>query len=392
MGACLALAGSAAWADVVLVPEVLAVPGYSTVAVRIIVTNNGTEPVRWDVAPKLRGRLHSGSSVAEDVVLRTAGLGGERVVAPGGFAQEVYRFDLQPETHGPVVLDVVEVVAGARVLPAMFAVQADEENLQAIDPTGLAPAAELRRVAEETTLRRSTRLFPGISRYEPVYFGVGVNAGLNAKFQFSMKYQPLDLKPVYLSFTQTSLWDLESDSAPFLDTSYRPRLFYLDESLWVAPDRRSWFGVEGGFGHESNGRGGVSSRSINIAYVRPRFDWVTEAGLHFHAAPMIYGYIEKEDNPDIPVYRGYADLVLGVEKNGWRLNTTLRAGTGGRYRSVQVDAVLPLRASDPVFNRIGARGWNGYWFLQYFNGWGETILEYNQKLNAQFRTGIMLVP
>lgn len=393
-GIALALAFGlgAACGEVLLVPEAVSVPAYSTVTVRLLVTNKSVETIRWRVAGKLRARLHSGSSAAEDVVLRAAVTEAEREVVSGGFAQFSYRFELQPETHGPVVLEVIEPVAGERVPPAMFAVQEDRDTLSAVKADAGRAVDELGTVTHETALRRSTRLFPGISRYEPVYFGIGVNSGLNAKFQFSLKYQPIDLWPAYLSFTQTSLWDLESESAPFRDTAYRPRIFYLNESLWVAPDRRSWFGVESGIGHESNGRAGPSSRSINIAYVRPTYDWVAMNGLRFHVSPMIYGYIEKEDNPDIPRYRGYVDLLLGVEKNGWRLNTTLRKGTAGSRGSIQVDAVLPLRASDPVFNRIGARGLNGYWFFQYFNGWGETILDYNLKLEAQFRTGIMLVP
>jgi len=81
-----------------------------------------------------------------------------------------------------------------------------------------------------------------------------------------------------------------------------------------------------------------------------------------------------------------------VNKNGWRLNTTLRKGAKAHFGSVEINAILPLRSSDWFFDRIGARGLNGYWFVQYFDGWGETILDYNLKLKAQFRTGLMMVP
>jgi outer membrane phospholipase A len=107
---------------------------------------------------------------------------------------------------------------------------------------------------------------------------------------------------------------------------------------------------------------------------------------------MIYGYLDKSDNPDIAAYRGHADVLIGVNKNGWRLSTTLRKGDDAHFGSIEVNAVLPLRSSERFFERLGARGLNGYWFVQYFNGWGETILDYNLKVNAQFRTGLMVVP
>jgi len=31
---------------------------------------------------------------------------------------------------------------------------------------------------------------------------------------------------IALAYTQTSIWDLETESVPFLDTSYRPSLFW----------------------------------------------------------------------------------------------------------------------------------------------------------------------
>lgn len=388
LGLALAWLALPATAEVMLVPQAVAVLAREVVTVRVVVTNGGVEPMTWPVKPVLTARLHSGSAQSEDVVLQTTATAGARVIPPGGYLQLAYRFQLQPGTLGPVVLELTEV----RAQPAMFAVQPAGDAARASVAVGPQPEDDPRTVKHEAALRRSTRLFPGISRYEPVYFGLGVNSGLNAKFQISLKYQPLDLFPLYLSYTQTSLWDLHGLSKPFRDTSYRPRVFYLNERLWMAPDKEAWLGLEAGFGHESNGKGGADSRSINIAYVRPRYEFIAGDGYHWFVSPMIYGYVDRVENPDIANYRGYLDLILGVTKNGWRLSTTLRKGTKGRYGSLQADAVLPLRASDFVFKKIGVQGLNGYWFFQYFNGWGETILDYNRKLEPQFRTGIMLVP
>lgn len=378
----------AAESEVVLVPRAVSVPAGGIVTLEVMVTDSGTEPIAWTVRKTLEARLHSGSSSSENVVLTTTGAEGDRLVPPGGYLQLSYQFRLRSGLSGPVVLELTQIESQ----PVMFSVVYGEDAIRASAAAGL-PATGQDRVAHETALRRSTQLLPGLSRYEPVYFGMGGNGGLNAKFQLSLKYQPFDLIPAYFSYSQTSLWDLHDNSAPFYDTSYRPRLFFQNEELWVSRNNKVRFGIESGFAHESNGHeAGSQERSIYLLYGRPRLDWTAPDEYHFYVSPMVYGYLDKADNPDIADYRGYADLLIGVNKNGWRLNTTLRKGAKAHFGSVEVNAILPLRSSDWFFDRIGARGLNGYWFVQYFDGWGETILDYNLKLKAQFRTGLMMVP
>ncbi|MGD1030800.1 MAG: phospholipase A [Opitutaceae bacterium] len=375
--------------EVMLVPKAVSVPGGAVVTVEVMVTNGGAEPMTWTVTKTLAARLHSGSSRSEDVVLTTEIPDGARILPPGGYLKLPYQFRLQSGFFGPVVLELTQVESQ----PAMFSVLSHGEDATRASVAAEHPENNQDRIAHETALRRSTQLLPGLSQYEPVYFGVGGDGGLNAKFQLSFKYQPFDLIPVFGSYSQTSLWDLHDSSAPFYDTSYRPRIFFQEQDLWVSRDNKVRFGLESGLAHESNGHEGDElERSIYLAYVRPRLDWAAPDDYHFFLSPMVYGYIDKADNPDIADYRGYADLLVGLSKNGWRLNTTLRRGTKDHFGSVEVNAVLPLRSSDQFFDRIGARGLNGYWFVQYFNGWGETILDYNLKLKAQFRTGLMVVP
>jgi outer membrane phospholipase A len=370
------------------VPQAVSVPAGGVVTLEVLVTNGGTRPIHWNVGKSLEARLHCGSARSASVVLTTAEAEGDRVVPPGGYLRLPYRFRLQSGLSGPVVLELTQVEAQ----PVMFSVVYGEDAGRASVASGH-PATDQDRVAHETALRRSTQLLPGLSRYEPVYFGMGGNGGLNAKFQLSLKYQPFDLIPAYFSYSQTSLWDLHDSSGPFYDTSYRPRLFFQNEQLWVSQNNKVRFGFESGFAHESNGHeAGSQERSIYLAYARPRLDWTAADGFHFFASPMAYGYLDKADNPDIADYRGYADLLIGASRNGWRLNTTLRRGTRAHFGSIEVNAILPLRSSDRFFDRIGARGLNGYWFVQYFDGWGETILDYNLKQKAQFRTGLMMVP
>ena len=102
---------------------------------------------------------------------------------------------------------------------------------------------------------------------------------------------------LYLSYSQTSLWDLGDLSKPFKDSSYRPRLFYSNYDLARFFDGQLRVGVETGFGHESNGKEGEDSRSFNMLYARPTLTLGDPAGLRFFAAPLIHNYISDDENP-----------------------------------------------------------------------------------------------
>lgn len=231
--------------------------------------------------------------------------------------------------------------------------------------------------------------------HEPMYFLVGANGGANARFQLSFKYRMFDKDGVvaqtlpvigglYFGYTQTSLWDLSQGSAPFRDTSYRPSLFYQWDAIQTSgkSDRRI---LQAGLEHESNGKDGDKSRSINTAFAR--LDWrtaVDEDGHYFGVIPKVWAYLEKEDNPDIQRYRGYGELALRYGKDeGWVGQVALRRGTGGRG-STQADLSHPL--STRILSDTGA-----FLHFQYFDGYGETLLDYNQTRLPQLRVGISIV-
>ena len=232
----------------------------------------------------------------------------------------------------------------------------------------------------------------GITLNEPSYFILGAHNGMDARFQYSFKYQLFDeLGPVaqavpwlgqlYLAYTQTSLWDLSSDSAPFKDTTYRPSLFWqkaaVGEGLWP----ESWrVGIE----HESNGKDGVDSRSMNTLFVRPEWRYQHDARHTLAVAPKFYIYLDKNENDDIQEYRGYTDLnVRYGDDDGLLLSTILRMGTSGKG-SAQADLTWPFK--QPVFGKVG-----GFFHTQVFTGYGQTLLDYNQNADTQIRFGISLV-
>ncbi|WP_319406961.1 phospholipase A [uncultured Desulfosarcina sp.] len=235
-----------------------------------------------------------------------------------------------------------------------------------------------------------------LSVHEPMYFLLGVDPGLDqSKFQFSFKYRLFnsegylaEIAPwvtgFHLGYTQRSIWDLKGDSKPFDDTSYMPEAFYLLPKLDLNLARISAFGVQGGFQHESNGRAGTASRSTNYLYVKPILGVHLSGPFHMKIAPKIYTYVENEDenNGDLAEYRGYVDLEVGImDPEGVALNSHLWWARKGA--SVQLDLTYPM-------TRLLGKSLNFYLQAQYFSGYAETLIHYNERHDA-FRLGFSIV-
>ena len=128
---------------------------------------------------------------------------------------------------------------------------------------------------------------------------------------------------------------------------------------------------------------------MNLLIFRPTLRWQLAEGWSAVFSPKLYAYLEKEENPDIPDYRGYGDYVFWVEHpDYWKVATTLRIGTSGKG-SVLIDGSYPLRT---LLRDNSATSWaNGYLHLQYFNGYTESLRSYNIRTPWQLRVGFMVV-
>jgi outer membrane phospholipase A len=298
------------------------------------------------------------------------------VMVPDTLAGNVSLRLAEPRTN-PIMFAVVPA-ATVRLTPAAV----EKAERAAADPP-----QDLSQITSFEKLRR--HLLP----YDPIYFSVGAKDGLNARFQFSFKFRLLTpvgnvAEPwhdLYIAYTQTSLWDLQSLSKPFYDTSYKPTFFFLRENLGV---KTAWFdrlGVQAGVQHESNGQALPKSRSLNTAYFKPTVAWKLPRGWQLAVSPRVIAYLEKEENPDLERYRGYVEwLVSASHRDGFKFTANLRKGTGSGYGSAELNASWPL---DALFPELGGRV-----LIQYFNGWGESLLDYNIRRTDQFRLGFMLVP
>lgn len=232
-----------------------------------------------------------------------------------------------------------------------------------------------------------------ITANEPLYFIVGSSdeRDFDARFQLSFKYRPFDpdarvakyipyASNLYFAYTQTSIWDLGSESSPFKDTSYRPSIYYNWTEAGKGYNPNSWkFGLE----HESNGRDGDESRSLNIAFVQPIWNVDFSGGKTFTFMPKFYQYIEKSDNSDLHHYRGYVDWIARYGRDDAAILTAMyRQGTDG-YAQGQFDLSYPI--SDKIFGRTGT-----FLHFQLLGGYGETLIDYNRRSDTQLRIGISL--
>jgi len=229
--------------------------------------------------------------------------------------------------------------------------------------------------------------------YEPIYFIAGGESP-EAKFQLSFKYRlaawgnPPEGNPshsIQFAYTQRSLWDIGSQSSPFYDTSYMPELMYQ----WItskepASGKLAWLGLQSGVRHESNGQAEPSSRSLNEAYLRLLLTMGRLDGWHLVLVPEIHDYIgDLDDNPDLERYRGNFELRAAIaHADRESLLLTLIPGKDSSKGSRQLDLTLPIR--------IPAIGFGTYLMIQYFDGYGESLLSYNER-SSSLRIGFALV-
>ncbi|MCQ9376647.1 phospholipase A [Methyloversatilis sp. XJ19-49] len=237
----------------------------------------------------------------------------------------------------------------------------------------------------------------GLSTHEPVYFVAGSRGDTTARFQLSFKFRLFDpdgwateipvgelLTGLHFGYTQTSIWDWSSDSKPFRDTVYKPSFFY-EFGPYRQIGSRHTFTAQAGYEHQSNGRDADESRSIDTLFVKPSWRWDLDHNTHVGASLKVFDYTDRDPtNRDISRYRGYA--LLGVEvgnDDGWLLKAESYPGSQG---SMQVDLSYRLKRL-----LIADAGAGGFLHFQYFNGYGESLVDYNRSGPAQFRVGFSIV-
>lgn len=230
---------------------------------------------------------------------------------------------------------------------------------------------------------------PYFGLYKDNYFIFGPSVGpkptkenTNIKFQISIA-QRLTRSTLpwgtylYLFYSQKCFWNVLENSMPMTDLNFNPGIG-LTKPLFI---KNRYIGkmsliVE----HESNGRDSIQSRSWNKISL----------AAHIYVTPnlMVHGkvwipIVDGENNRDLLKY-------AGIFQTGFQVMSNDRRFTGGVVLTKRQGWNLNFNTTLEFCWRI-FKGDNQYFFVQYYNGYGEGLLAY-KEFHSQLRAGICIKP
>ena len=203
------------------------------------------------------------------------------------------------------------------------------------------------------------------------------------KFQFSMKHDLADfhrLGSLWFAYTQLSFWQLydAANSRPFRENNYEPELIYSLRPNDLIPNfvlNPAILNI--GLVHQSNGQSNPRSRSWNRVYIQPGMERTDDSGRRLTLLVRLWQRIKEDaatdDNQDITDYLGYGDIELRYSLDGkWEATAIARS------RSFELNLAAPWE-SIRLLTLAAPGEHNTSIHLQYFSGYGESLIDYNHR-------------
>ncbi len=202
-----------------------------------------------------------------------------------------------------------------------------------------------------------------------------------AKYQISVTL-PLylledDVSGIFFGMTLVSFWQVYNSetSKPFRENNYEPEVFYQWQTDWDILGYR-FNQLNLGINHQSNGQSGLKSRSWNRLYATAIFSDINS----FYYLKAWYRLPEDaktfeldptgDDNPDITDFVGHAEFGYGF--NFGRINLLTKVTNNLSFSknrgSVEINLTYPINDKYD-------------WLLQYFNGYGDSLIDYDRHQN-----------
>ncbi len=239
------------------------------------------------------------------------------------------------------------------------------------------------------SIRRDFDNRPFFGLYKDNYFTVGTTVGSkptaynsDVKFQVSISQRlTKSVLPwhtyLFLMYSQKCMWNVFENSLPMRDLNFNPGIGL--SKLLISKNRlvgKLTLLIE----HESNGRDRLASRSWNkISFC---------GNVYLDPNLMVHGkfwipIVDGGNNRDILRYSGiYQTGIQALSTNRrWVLSATFvkRKGWNLNANSI-VELGFRIRKKD-----------NQFLFVQYYNGYGENLLDYN-KYHSRLRIGLLIKP
>ena len=208
-----------------------------------------------------------------------------------------------------------------------------------------------------------------------------------AKFQISFKIKLIEDiidkdMDLWFGYTQLAFWQLYNSalSSPLRETDYEPELLLNFRTNY------DFLGMKGriinlGLNHQSNGRAQPLSRSWNRIVANFGFE-KNDFNLLLKTWYRIPENSSDDDNPDIDKYMGYGEVWGTYYWKKHRFSAMLRNNLriNENRNAVQLDWSFPF----PYLKSDRVCG-----YIQYFNGYGESLIDYNANSN-RIGIGFML--
>jgi phospholipase A1 len=362
--------------------------GGAQLHVRVLNTGPGAAETRLPDTVEARIVAPDASHTGRAVTLRRdAATSATVTIAPGSFATARYRLEREDVQDG-ALLSVP--VWGGQVVTLAAAPAAPSAPAQ---HTGIQVAVAAPATPPPTDRAIGNAFLENLSAYEPIYAAYGPGTNSQARIQISFKYQLFGSRAredgrasedgFFFGYTQRMFWDLGADSAPFRNIDFQPEVFYVTPPKALSD--KATLSVQASLRHESNGREGDESRSLNTFNLAPMAAFSLGGDTRLTVAPRAWFYIgDLSDNADIRRYRGNTGLFVEIgEEDGLRLSTSSRFNFSSGKGSIAADLSYPLR-------RILRGAPDFYLFGQTFTGYGENLLDYNRR-TTRLRVGVALV-
>lgn len=182
---------------------------------------------------------------------------------------------------------------------------------------------------------------------------------------------------LWIAYTQRSFWQVYDfdGSSPFRETNYEPELLLNFGTRYGLLGLTGRF-IQLGLNHQSNGQTEPLSRSwnrvvANVGLERGRFSLLVKGWYRLPESSA------EDDNPRMYDYMGYGEIWGYYFWNRHRAAVMLRDNLDidQNRGAIQLEWSFPLfRASPHTPAQVGG-------FVQWFLGYGESMLDYDHRVN-----------